>query len=795
MESCKDELILKMPASWSSDRSMDSLPIGNGKTGALIYGAVKSENIIINRYDLWNSGKTPELPDISATLKQVRHLMDMGEFKQANYLASDELKQKGYKASPASPFTLCNLKITLFNKKEFKHYRRVLNMATGEVTVSYEQDQAKFKRRTFISRKNDTLVYEIAANKGKINANISLEMYKGDAENYKKKYNEIKDTLSITYDNEYIFFKAKNDNGKDYGAVLKLFAIDSDLRTENQFLGIENASKIGVLLKTFSNGEYKIEFERLKSDLDSIKFDYANLLSEHVELHNTLYTSASIELSTKDCLHSNEELLLDAYEEHASAELIEKLWNYGRYLLISGTCEDGLPFPLHGLWHAGYNLVWSQHVANINIQMIYWHTQVGGLNSSLKSVIDYFYNKIDEFRENAKKIFGCSGIYVPVYTEPTTGKLSDIAPVIVNYISCGGWISSHFYQYYLYSDDKQTLIQKILPFMLEVAKFYEDYIVWDENGKIKIYPSVSPENSPKNFIPSDFNEHMGHPAPSVMNATMDFAIIKEFFTNLIQICSDNNRNLERIDNWKNILSGIPDYMKNPEGDIKEWMHKDLNDHYNHRHISHLYPVFPGYEITGEKNHDLLDAFKMSVDKRELGGQSGWSLTFMSNLYARFGDGEKALNCLDILTRSCLTNSFMTLHNDYRDMGLTLEYDAFQTKQLDANMGLVNAIQEMLFYTSKDLIKLLPACPKRFSQGKVHSFRFPSGSISFEWDFEAKYFKSEIHAEELTRICLMMPAIADYYKILQNDKTLTIQKSSYIDIEILKGDVLYIMPTE
>lgn len=363
---------------------------------------------------------------------------------------------------------------------------------------------------------------------------------------------------------------------------------------------------------------------------------------------------------------------------------------------------------------------WCQNVANENVEMIYWHQPVGGLARLVKPLVDYYISQMEDSRENARKLFGCRGIYVTTYTCPGCGLSTLNVPVIFNWISAAGWLSRHFVAYCKATQDWETLREKVLPFMREAALFYEDYACYEADGSMKLYPSVSPENSPGNFIPKEFSEHMGHVMPSVINATMDFAVLKDLLTNLIDLSRQEGMYQEDTVKWADMLKAIPDYQVNRDGAVKEWMHPELEDFYRHRHLSHLYPVFPGDEVTWQSRPDLWDAFEKAVELRELGGQSGWSMAHMASIYARFGRGEQAAECLDLLCRACLTNSFFTLHNDWREMGLSLTIEDMHARQLDANMGIVNALQEMLFFAGDGLVKLLPACPpqvwKRFGAG-------------------------------------------------------------------------------
>jgi len=312
--------------------------------------------------------------------------------------------------------------------------------------------------------------------------------------------------------------------------------------------------------------------------------------------------------------------------------------------------------------------------------------------------------------------------------------------------------------------------------------FYEDFLVLGEDGYFIFFPSVSPENSPGNFVPEEYDA-LTHPLPTTINATMDFAICKELLSNLIEGCQKVKAYLDQIDKWKSILNRIPPYQVNNDGAIKEWMHPDFEDNYNHRHLSHIYPVFPGHEIKG--GHKLFERFKVAVEKRlgiGLSDQSGWSLAHLANIYARLEDGEKALECLDLLARSCVMKNFLCTHNDWRDMGICLRFDPAPF-QIDANMGWVSAVQEMLLYSDPDLVKILPACPQRWGKGSVKDFHFCTGKISFSWDIEQCCFHAEICAKRTTDILLKLPERFGRYDLSCSDARANIVRKSEMVYEV------------
>lgn len=759
MKDCRNRLILKTPAAWHGDMWKDALPSGNGEIGASVYGGIKEETVLLNHGRLWHWGKRCLVPDVSKTLAAARERIDAGDYPGANALSSQALLDTGYDAELYKPCPLGDLKLFMHNESPFHHYRRELDMETGEVSVSWKQDGGSYRRSLFVSRADNLIAYELTATDVKVGVDIYLQLHDTFAEDTACMRAETGGTVECTSHSNYLFYAAQNEDGRDFGCVARIIAVSGKVETKKGRIAVLGADSVLVLLGVFANGERRAEFARLQVLLDGITPDYGALLKRHVALHGPLYRSTNIVLADKTCDTSNEELLLQAFEDRASTELVEKMWRYGRYLFISGTREDTPPFNMYGLWGGRYDLKWSHNMANINAQMIYWHASVGGYDSQMKGLLNYYFGMMNDFRENARKLFGVNGIYIPAGTTPGLGIPNQVVPVITNWIGAAGWLSQHFYEYYLCTRDEDALRDMILPFMLETAEFFEEYLVLGADELYTVYPSVSPENTPANFINEGFM-HMGHQNPTARDATMDVAIIRELFGNLLELCGKTGLYPECLLAWETLLKRLPSYRVNADGAVSEWIAPELSDFYYHRHLSHLYPVFPGKEVGS--GHPLLPEFRQAVELRVLGGQSCWSLAQMASIYARFGEGDRALSSIDTLLRSCLTNSFFTLHNDWRKMGMTLDLDDFVPVQMDANLGIVGAVQEMLLFVSQRLLRVLPACPAEWQTGKVEDFCFYSGKLSFQWDIMVKKCDVSAFFHRDAELTISLPAFGSPY---------------------------------
>ncbi len=763
----EDTMWLKRPSSRAREDWMTSLPVGDGYTGALFFGAAGCDVLRLTRHDLWAGARTTgELPELSGVLASMREKMDHNDWPSANMDMTKALQESGYRQEIANPFPLGQMELKAVDiEAPFTHYRRGLQFAKAEAFARWNYGSARSLRRCFVSQADHCVWFSIEEDTPRV-----LEL-----------------TLAPTT-------QVKQDPVHDAAVKAAKTIIDGDMLV---YTTVVEGKTIGIAARVLPNAGSELEvcdgYLLLKGNGFAVKL-ITFILDHDVDLvvycrdilqhtGNTAYEqafeahTALWEPSYKDVLltiggtemtenRCNEALMDEAYEEAAEPQLYQKLWRFSRYLFLSGTAKDSNPFPLYGLWSGEFGLNWAQHVANENVQMLYSGAAVSGQFDALRGLIRYYTAKMDDYRENARKLFGCSGIWVPAYTAPeglngeaTTGPAVSV-PVILNWISGAGWLSSVFMTYYRYTGDKELLRREILPFMIETARFYVDYVRFDKNGYCRIYPSVSPENTPGNLMPAHFSEDMGHICPAVENATMDFAVMKETLQNLVQLLDDPEltqlvENTE-VAQWKKLLDAVPPYAVDEEtGSVREWIHPLLTEHPYHRHVSQMYPVFPGFEVRADNEPELLKAFEIATRSRVLGSKSGWAFAHLAALWARFGDGEQALQELDLLTKACMLENFFTLHNDWRHMGASMDLGVFVPVQLDALMGAANALQEMLVYGAPGVLHLLRALPERFVTGKAEGLYQPWGRLDICWD--AQQARAMLHPDKDAVLAVLLPS--------------------------------------
>ncbi len=753
MSDHKDILRMLTPAGWWRD----AFPVGNGTIGAMPYGRIANERILINHERLWYGGTVDKLPDISAALPRLRELMRQGDYTAANDLYQRTLEQAGYQGNCAMYHPAGDLLIDMPVNQPFRDYGRSLDMSSAITETHWNDGEITFSRDVFVSRADDTIAIRIrASHPGSINANIRLAAHDlNDAE----KPPDIAFSSSATANEIRLCGRYTRENGKtttagrEFGILGRVFLRKGELKAEGDTLVVKQADEVLIRLKVFVYENPGTAFQRLSKELAETETDFITLSAAHMQLHRKLYNRTTFELDTPTSNTPNETLLLQAYDGKAPLELVEKMANYGRYLLICSSRPGGLPSNLQGIWNGDYQPPWlCFFMINENLQMNYWQALPGQLPEMLLAVVDFYTAFLEDFRENARKLYGCDGIFIPALISPETGLSTFSGSWIINWISGAGWLAQHIYDYYQFTGDRDFLTRRAMPFMKEIIDFYQGFLE-EENGELRFCPSVSPENWPIEFnAPELQTETSGTPRVTV-NSLMDVAVAKEVLRNMIAAVQETGLYGEKLPEWQQMLDKMPPYRINSDGAICEWLHNDFSDNYHHRHQSHLYPVFPGQEIDPVDGSELAGAFKTAVDKRlviGLGQQTGWSLAHMANINARFGDSDTAAACFDLIAQCCLGKNFFTYHNDYRGMGITMN-DCFFNRstpfQIDANMGLTAAVYEMLLYSAPGRLRLLPALPERWRKGRITNLGARGRiTVSISWDLDAGQIDYNLHSQ-------------------------------------------------
>ncbi len=748
-----------LPQRYPAKSWKDAFPLGNGALGALVHGRIAAEVITLNHERLWGGGVRPELPDISATLPHLRKLLDAGRYGEAEPLYRDALKAAGYENAKVAAFMPGpDLQISARSDAGFTDYGRELDLLTGEAHTRWKEGGIAYARRMFISAEENLFVASCGVEPGaKRLFTLSLAPH------------DLRDSLTQHLSHVGLVPEIKRftfphgagievdlGNGCRYAAVF-LVCHANRLREEGAGAQSFEFGPQTYLLATLAplDGEGATNCAELYSRLEQVREDDHALFARHLKAHHALLGAVEFDLgcSADERAVSNEELLLEAYSGSLPSVLVERMFHLGRYLLATSSRPNGLPAHLQGVWNGDYAPPWrSAFFNNENLQMTYWQALAGGLSETLLPVFDLYERRMGDFRTNARHLFGCRGMVLPLYMSPECGLQKDLQSHVIYWTGAGGWLSQLFWEYWLFTKDERFLAERAVPFMREAALFYEDFSVKGAGGEILIYPGNSPEN-----------KALPHRTAVCINATMDFALMRELLGNLQAAYAELGWTGEgELERWQELREALPPYEVDTEGAFREWLHADFGENHEHRHISHIYPFFPGHEIAPDLGDPRFAAVRKAVEKRMtigLGDQTGWSLVHLANIFGRLQEGEKAWDCLRFLAQSCTGASLFTYHNDTRGMGMTMDmrYGVGAPLQLDANFGYSAAVIEMLLYSSPNEVRPLPALPQAWRRGKVSGLQTRCGvEIALEWDLESEGMTCELRALRDVRFALRLP---------------------------------------
>jgi alpha-L-fucosidase 2 len=678
----------------------EALPIGNGTIGGLVFGEPLHETIITNHEELFlpmpeNAESHPY--NGKPYVEGMRKLLFEGKYREAFEYYSRGLEKDGAPYETivwTNPFETASKIHFDMEEGRVEDYVQKLDFRTGEATVSFAYNGESVVRKSFVSRSRDIMATEIRKDGNPLSLEISMAPFK-DA-------HHIESVTTVT-DGEYLVCEATHSEEESgYISALRVITDGECDATPDSTFKVTKANYVLVFF-TLAPWNLRMEAEKVKllRILRDMTPDYEALFKEHVIIHKDLFEKVTVDFSDDETEYTNEELRDKCTADTLSPLLLERMCDMGRYMDIASFGK--LPPNLQGVWNGLVSPPWSSdYTLDENIQMMMWPVLPGGLNGFSRVYFDWLESYTEDFKKNAESYYGCRGVFsAPRVTTDGYHRHYCHQWPMLTWTAGAGWLSSEYKRYYDYTGDENVLLRGV-KYWKEVVLFYEDFLVEDADGKYVFAPSYSPENTP-----------LGNDSPVTINATMDVSVAKEVYTNLIEACKILGIEDENISKWELECSKLPDYAVNEDGALKEWIPAELKDDYHHRHSSHLYMVFPGYEAIESGDDALMEACHKATKYRLIDGVeaiSGWGLAHLANISARLQDSNLWYKAINRLVSVFTLGNLFTSHN---------EHVLFQ---MDANCGLTNAVYEMIAYSGEDRVKFFPVWRDDFDKLKVTGLR-------------------------------------------------------------------------